>query len=274
MHKLDCSWTWTEEHEVHLLLQNKICWCVVFDRQRLCSDPVTSTTPFSNLCKTCYCSIMEAPICFWLPWEWWQGLSLSHHCCSHQCSAVALPLLRRKNLLLTHILFWSRKLFLDATGLTHQPEFKSPTTGFSSFCFIASILFLQNKRRSFWAHAETYSQCLSLLCWAQVWQKPCSMPVCFWSLEKMSFFLFLHPRTTFQHKYQIAINKGSSSPIQVQCSLLTQSSHDLQAVTSYCLAHRPWQSLVNEQLEALISSLWGILLAELDPMEPLFETYW
>lgn len=120
----------------------------------LCSDPVTWTTPSSNLCNTCHSRALEGPTCFWLSWEWWQSLSLSHHCCSHQCSAVALPLLRRKNLLLTHILFWSRKLFLDATGLTHQPEFKSPTTGFSSFCFIASVLFLQNKRRSFWAHAE------------------------------------------------------------------------------------------------------------------------
>lgn len=84
-----------------------------------------------------------------------------------------------------HVLFWSRKLFLDATRLSHQPEFKFPTTGFSSFCFIASVLFLQNKRRSFWAHAETYSQHLSLLCWAQAQQKPCSMPICLWSLEKM-----------------------------------------------------------------------------------------
>lgn len=89
-----------------------------------------------------------------LPWGWCQSLSMSHQCCSHQHSGVAQPLLRRKNPLLTHILFQSRRLFLDATGLTHQPKFKSPTTGFSSFYFTASVLFLRSKRWSFWTHTE------------------------------------------------------------------------------------------------------------------------
>lgn len=90
----------------------------------------------------------------WLLQGWWRSLSSLHQRHSRRRSGVAQPLLRRKNPLLTHILFQSRRLFLDATGLTHQPEFKSPTTGFSSFYSTASVLFLQNKRRSFWTHAE------------------------------------------------------------------------------------------------------------------------
>lgn len=113
-------------------------------------------------------AILWKPLTFlWLLRGSWQSLPLLHWRHSWQHGGVAQTLPRRKDSLLTHIFSWNKRLFLDATRLTHQPEFKSPTTGFSSFYFTASIFFPQNKRRSFCIHAWTYPQCLSLLCWAQ-----------------------------------------------------------------------------------------------------------
>lgn len=118
-------------------------------RDRGCTVTLQDQQPHSlTLARPAIAGLWKPLPSLRLPQKWWQSLSLLNQCHSHQRSGVAQPLLRRKNPLLTHILFRSRRLFLDATELTHQPEFKSPTTGFSSFYFTASVLFLQIKEEA------------------------------------------------------------------------------------------------------------------------------